>query len=106
MARDIETVTRLGISYEGLADALEQVQWTALEMYRTPVPDDRIEEVLAHQTFFPNFYDPESIPRFDLQHLPDAKSGFMIGHLQVFLVNYKDWLTCRGVVTCTVAVTS
>jgi hypothetical protein len=66
----------------------------AIELFRTPVPPDKIEEVLAHQTFFPNFSQPEGIPHFDLENLPDPESGFMIGHLQVFLVNYKDWQSC------------
>jgi hypothetical protein len=94
LARDAETVARLGVSYEELADALGQVLTTAVKMFHTPVAADRIDEVLAHQTFFPNFYDPDSIPHFDLHNLPDVKSGFLIGHLQVFLVNYKEWQSC------------
>jgi hypothetical protein len=94
IAQDAETVARLGVSYDAMADALGQVMTTTIELFRTPVPPDRIDEVLAHQTFFPDFSHPETIPHFDLENLPDPKSGFMIGDLQVFLVNYKDWQSC------------
>lgn len=94
LARDAEAVARLGVSYDELADALEKLLTTALELFHAPVPEERIEEVLAHQTYFPNLYQPASIPHFDLHNLPDIKSGFLIGHLQVFLVTYKEWQSC------------
>jgi hypothetical protein len=93
-SRDAESLARLGISYDQLADALGDVLATALDVWRTPVPEDKFEEVLAHQTDFPNFYRPETIPHFDLHHLPDIQSGILVGHLQVFIVNYKDWQYC------------
>jgi hypothetical protein len=92
--RDAETLARLGISYDQMANALGNVLATALEMWRKPVPEDKFEEVLAHQTNFPNFYQPETIPHFDLHNLPDIQSGFLIDHYQVFIVNYKDWQSC------------
>src|SRR5437016_429576 len=94
LSRDAETLARLGISYDQLADALGDVLATALDIWRKPVPEDRFEEVLAHQTNFPNFYRPETIPHFDLHNLPDIQSGILVGHFQVFIVNYKDWQYC------------
>jgi hypothetical protein len=94
LARDAETLTRLGVSYDDLADRLGELMKKALEMWRRPVPPEQFEEVLARRTDFPNLNRPETIPHFDLHNLPDIHLGFLIGHLQVFLVNYKGWQYC------------
>lgn len=94
LARDAETVTRLGVSHEDLADRLGELMKKALEMWRSPVPPEKLDEVLARRTDFPNLNRPETIPHFDLHSLPEVHLGFLIGHLQIFLVNYKGWQYC------------
>ncbi len=94
ITRDAETVDRLGLSYDRLAGALESLLNQALEMFRRPVPPEEIPRALARQTTFPNLKNPETIPHFDLQAMPDPESGFMLGHLQVFVISYKDMQGC------------
>jgi hypothetical protein len=94
LARDAETMVRLGLSYDELADALDEVMTAVLEMYRKPVPEEEIPLAIARQTNFPNLYRPETIPRFNLHNLPDIQLGFRRDHLQVFVVSYKGWQEC------------
>jgi hypothetical protein len=95
LARDAETMACLDASYDELADRLGQVQTAALEMYRRrPETPEEIARALARQTNFPVLGRPETIPRFDLHHLPDIELGFLVGHLQVFIVTYKSWENC------------
>lgn len=94
ITRDAETMDRLGLSYDQLADTLESLLNQVLEMFRRPVPPEEIPRALARQTTFPNLKNPETIPRFDLRTMPDPESGFLIDHLQVFVVSYKDMQGC------------
>jgi hypothetical protein len=94
LARDAETMARLGVSYDQLADALDELLATAVEMWSEPVPPEEFEEYMARQTDYPNLYEPETIPHFNLDHLPDSQLGYLIGHLQVFIVSYKGWQDC------------
>jgi hypothetical protein len=94
LERDAATLARLGLSYDLLADRLEEVQKAALRLFRRPVPPEEVEAVLARRTDFPNLSRPETVPRFDRDHLPDPQLGFLIGDLQVFVVSYKSWEYC------------
>lgn len=94
ITRDAETVDRLGLSYDRLAGALESLLNQVLEMFRRPVPPEEIPRALARQTTFPNLKRPETIPHFDLQNMPNPQLGFLVGHLQVFVVSLKDMQGC------------
>lgn len=90
IARDDATLRRLGISHEQIANALEELLAAA----------ERLEEGMpwserdAHSTDFPNLYQPETVPAFDLAHLPPLDQGILVGHWQVF------WLRWRGLQDC------
>jgi hypothetical protein len=89
---DAETMARLGVSYDELANALDSLLEMVLEMYYEPVPDPDSE--LLVETTFPNFYSPDTIPHFDLDYLPDINLGYLVEHLQVFIMMYKEWHDC------------
>lgn len=89
---DAETMEQLGVSYDELANALDTVLVKVLEMYYEPIPD--LDPELLIETAFPNFYSPETIPHFDLDTLPDMRLGFLVDHLQVFIMMYKEWHDC------------
>lgn len=93
-ARDEATLKRLNLTYDSLADALEGVLTQALEIWNAPVTPDNMDAMLGSETNFPNLYKPDSLPVFDLNNLPDAKLGVMVGHLQVFIMVYKGWQEC------------
>ena len=94
LAHDAESMARLGVSYDELADALANLLTTALDLWSKPVPENEIAWYLENQTDFPNLYHPETIPHFDLHNLPDVRLGCLVGHLQVFIVVYKGWQDC------------
>jgi hypothetical protein len=94
IARDDGVLESLGVSHDALADVLQRIITTVLEMYRLPVSEEEIPAALARQTTFPNLFVPETLPQFDLAHLPDEKLGFHVEHFQVFVVSYKGWREC------------
>jgi hypothetical protein len=85
LAGDAETMARLGVSYDELADALDELLATVLEMWFKPVQEEHIAQEIARQTDSPDLYSPESIPHFDMYNLPDIQWGFLVNHLQVFI---------------------
>ena len=91
--RDAKSMEQLGVSYNALADALDEELKKALEMYLQPVTLDT-NVLPPPELDIPDFHRPESIPRFDLINLPDINMGFLVGHLQVFLVVFKSWQDC------------
>ncbi len=94
VAQDAQTLDKLQLHYDDLADKLEALLDDVLDMLRQPVTPEGIPRALARQTSFPNLYQPETLPHFDLQNLPDPELGYVIGDLQVFLVCYKGWQEC------------
>ncbi|WP_088889070.1 hypothetical protein [Leptolyngbya ohadii] len=88
---DAETLARLGVSHDELADTLDELLSTVLEMYAQPVSDDDPSFV---DTYFPDLHQPTTIPHFDLNNLPDIHSGFLVNDLQVFIMMYKGWQDC------------
>lgn len=94
VAQDALTLEKLQLHYDDLANRLEALLGTVLDMMRRPVPSEEIPRALARQTSYPNLYRPETLPRFDLENLPNPELGYVIGHLQVFVVSYKGWQEC------------
>lgn len=93
LTRDAKTMEQLGVSYNDLADALDKVLKKALEIYLQPVTFD--PNILPPPDLdIPDFHRRETIPHFDLANLPDINIGFLIDHLQVFLVVFKSWQDC------------
>ncbi len=81
MAQDAKALTSYGVSYEQIADTLEILLDAAIEHTRSGSP-------------YPNLYHPESVPKFDLNNLPDRSGSYVTGNLQVFTVGYKGMQLC------------
>lgn len=90
IAGDDRTLRQLGISHEQIAAALEELLVAAGRMEDAmPWPQRSTRSVN-----FPNLYQPETVPVFDLAHLPPLDQGILVGHWQVF------WLRWRGLQEC------
>jgi hypothetical protein len=86
IAQDAETLDNLGISYEQLAAAIEDVLTAAMKAphYLVKGNSERYLDLTA----------PSKMPRFDLYHLPPLSEGFLLGDLQVFTVLWRGWQNC------------
>lgn len=93
LARDADTLERVGITYDELADALDNLVKNALQIYLRPViPDPSV--LPPPDQNIPDFRHPETIPHYDPNSLPDLNLGFLVGHLQVFLMVFMSWVDC------------
>ena len=90
LARDAETLERLGVTHEEVAGAIERVISAVLQQ-RNQLQAD---EYWKRRANFPDLYHPETIPRFSLKNLPDTDTGYLVGHLQVFALSYRGLQEC------------
>jgi hypothetical protein len=83
---DEMTLRDMRITYEEIADAISRLLDDALRQpYKSAGIASRI----------PNLYNPESIPHFNLDHLPGVDEGYPVGHHhQVFFVQYRGFQVC------------
>jgi len=94
--RDRQVLTKLGISYERLADGLEKVLQSVLDKRKDLLEKNHREYSKREgETPIPNLYRPVPVPGFSLDNLPDAESGYTVeGHLQVFIAQYRGLQEC------------
>ena len=87
---DRQTLTEFDISYNQIADKIEQILKDARDQYKRETWDERRKK----ETNFPDLYRPETLPSFSIHSLPDVSKGFVVGNLQVFLVQYRGFQEC------------
>lgn len=78
---DAKILKRCGVSYQQIADALERLLWPAIKNTKGMSP-------------YPNLYQPETVPHFDLNNLPEITEGHIIGNLQIFTIGYRGIQEC------------
>jgi hypothetical protein len=94
IARDSQTLERLGISHEQIADELGKVLRAVMDRRQTLVRSDH-DEYRKKETHVPNLYDPGSVPRFSLDNLPNTDTGYLVGEkLHVFIAEYRGLQEC------------
>jgi len=82
--RDDKTLRDAGITHEQIADAI----WRLID---EPFHQPHNSRALH----IPDLYNPESIPHFDLDHLPGVEEGYLVGHHhQIFGVHSKGIQEC------------
>jgi hypothetical protein len=86
IARDAETLDKLGISYEKMAAAIENVLTAAMK-----APHDLVK---GEPERYLNLGAPSKMPRFDLYHLPPLSEGYLQGDLQVIMVRWRGCQNC------------
>lgn len=84
IAQDSQTLEKLGVSHEEVANAIEKVLLEIYDKRELSSPDSRT----------PNLYNPETIPHFTPDNLPDADMGCHVGNLQVFRQQYRGFQEC------------
>ncbi len=90
LEKDAETLHTLGLSFEQIADAIESV-WSIASGERDSLSITALRE---RETDFPCLHNPETIPVFSMQMLPDPGKGFLVGDIQVFIVQYRGFQIC------------
>ncbi len=102
--RDEMTMHDMRITCEEIANAIRRVIDDTLQQH-----EQRLRRQLSkkHQElekgvsperkdlYIPNLYQPESVPEFDLNHMPGSDQGYLVDpDLQVFLVQYRGFQGC------------
>ena len=83
---DNQTLIRLGVSHDQIADALEHI------LQR--LQDDRDWEREA-KCEAPDLYHPRSIPHYGLGNLPATDVGYLVGSKhQLLIQQYRGWQDC------------
>jgi hypothetical protein len=99
VSQDTQTLNMLGVSFEQIADALENILRCV---------EDRRSKLLMEGNYLeyskregerenriPNLYHSEHIPRFSLDSLPDIDVGYLVGDkLQIFIMQYRGLQEC------------
>jgi hypothetical protein len=123
LTKDRHTLEEAQVTYDQVANALERVLQSALnqrdelldQIARTPPKPDRMRTALEialgsasasqqdslysefekRDLHMPDLSRPESVPRFSLDNLPDAATGYLVeGTLQVFFAGYRGLQDC------------
>jgi hypothetical protein len=81
ISQDARTLARLGVSRKRIAKLLERLLNSARKCTKDMSP-------------YPNLYEPETIPHFTLDNLPQTSSGYLDGDFQVFTRGYCGFQTC------------
>lgn len=104
--QDRKTLERLGVSCEAIASALEGILQAVADQrsqslqtrHRGEKMEDyknRIEAVRSQEIPIPDLDQPESIPKFSLENLPDADIGYRVGsNFQIFITQYRGTQDC------------
>ncbi len=123
LTKDRRTLEEAQVKYDQVADALERTLQSALDqrdelldqIARTPPKsgglrtaleialgsasesqlDSLYSEFEKRDLHMPDLSRPESVPRFSLDNLPDAATGYLVeGTLQVFFAGHRDLQDC------------
>lgn len=102
VSRDSHTLDVLDVSFEQIADTLENILQSTLDQSDKLSHENRQEferrKKLIFGSFgwhFPNLLDPESNPHFTVNHLPNLDLGYLVGkNLQVFFIQYRGFQPC------------
>jgi len=106
IAHDIETLENLGVSYEEIAEALENILQTVEDQIskllqfrqrgeRVQAYMERGEEYRIRSVHIPDLYHCESIPSFSLENLPSVDKGYLVGNkFHVFIAQYRGLQEC------------
>jgi len=90
IAKDEQTVTKLGISYEQIASSMERIWITAVNKTHQLTAVHNFD----WETDFPQLHKPGTTPSFSLSNLPDLNKGIIIDDFQVFMVQYRGFQIC------------
>ena len=96
LAQDSQTLKMLGISYEQIADALENLLQCVCDQ-RSELLKSNFQEYSRRDTsgFIPNLYNPEATPHFTADNLPSTEIGYLVeSKLQIFIAQYRGLQEC------------
>ena len=90
LAQDEQTLIKLGVTFEKIADELEKIVKAALEQHhKWKSPESRKR---AH--YFPNLRQNEGTPIFTLENLPSLDVGYLTDKYQMFFSGTKGLQEC------------
>ena len=89
LTEDKNTLKKLGVTYLQIADKIERILLTALSLQQADP-----KSWMQKRTPFPNLYEPQSIPHFSRNELPDLNKGYLIGKFHVFLMQWRGVQEC------------
>jgi hypothetical protein len=94
LAQDNQTLKALHLSYEQIAEALEKILQSVLDQ-RKKLLEENYQEFRKREEAVFNLYQPESIPNFSLNNLPNTDLGYSIENkFQVFITQYRGLQEC------------
>jgi hypothetical protein len=102
--RDAMALREMGISTEEIANAIRRVIDDTLQQHeqrlrrqlsKRPQEFEKSLSPERKDLHIPNLYQPESVPEFDLNHMPGIDQGYLVDpDLQVFFVQYRGFQEC------------
>jgi hypothetical protein len=102
ISRDSHTLEILGITFEQIANALEDILRSAFEK-REEIKKKNYQEYARRENSEPKWHIPrfpsveghETVPRFTINRLPSIQVGYLVrNNLQVFLNQYRGSQSC------------
>lgn len=96
IAKDVQTLRKLGVSRRQVADGLESVLQCALDQRRDLLHSNASEyRQREGERRIPDLYHLQSVPHFTTDNLPSTDVGYLVGDkLQVFIQEYREIQDC------------
>jgi hypothetical protein len=96
---DRQVLSDLGLTHERLAVALDELTATVKRVRHDLLAKAKgptAEYFTRADVPWFDPYQPTSTPEFSLASLPDTRTGYLVGHLHIFVRQYRGLQGCPG----------